>query len=179
MYEIERLDAAGAEAAVPELVALLRDAVDGGASVGFLPPLVEEEAHDYWRKVLGDLRAGTRRLLVVRLNGAIAGSVQLALAAFPNGRHRAEVAKLLVLRAERRQGIGRALLAAVEYEARAAGRRLLVLDTRRGDPAEALYRSHGYVKAGVIPRYVLGPNGTFDDTVVYYHWLNGQQATAS
>jgi hypothetical protein len=33
--------------AVPHLVTLLRDVVDAGASIGFLPPLGEAEARTY------------------------------------------------------------------------------------------------------------------------------------
>ncbi len=42
---------------------------------------------------------------------------------------------------------------AVEALARAEGRTLLTLDTRTGDAAEPLYRSMGYLTAGVIPNY--------------------------
>jgi GNAT superfamily N-acetyltransferase len=50
----------------------------------------------------------------------------------PNASHRAEVQKLLVLRSWRRQGIGLALMTAIEQAARQTGRSLLVLDTRLG-----------------------------------------------
>lgn len=57
----------------------------------------------------------------------------------------------------RRQGIARALMAAVEDEARARGRTLLALDTRTGDAAEPLDRSLGFEFAGVIPGYCRDP----------------------
>jgi len=38
VYRVERLGAGQAEAYLDRLVRLLRDAVAGGASVGFLPP---------------------------------------------------------------------------------------------------------------------------------------------
>jgi hypothetical protein len=43
---IDSLDAAGAARARADLVALLADAVDSGASLGFLPPLDAAEAGD-------------------------------------------------------------------------------------------------------------------------------------
>jgi hypothetical protein len=50
-------------------------------------------------------------------------------------------------------------------------RSLLFLDTREGDPAEALYLKLGYVKAGAIPQYVRNPDGSLHATVVYYKIL--------
>lgn len=41
----------------------------------------------------------------------IVGTAQLALGMRPNGMHRAEVTKVMVLREARREGIGRALMA--------------------------------------------------------------------
>jgi GNAT superfamily N-acetyltransferase len=69
------------------------------------------------------------------------GAVQLDLAERPNALYRAEVMKLFVHRRARRQGIGRILMGAVELAAMEAGRSLLVLDTRKGDPSEQLYLS--------------------------------------
>jgi acetyltransferase len=165
---IERLTGAEATAALPALIDLLRDAVESGASVGFLPPLDRDAARAYWESVVDAVSRGTRILLAARIAAGIVGSVQLDLAQQPNARHRAEVMKLLVLRSARRQGIGRALLAAVESEARHAGRSLLVLDTRRGDAAEQLYRGHGYTEAGIIPRFARGADGLLHDTVFFY-----------
>jgi GNAT superfamily N-acetyltransferase len=89
----------------------------------------------------------------------------------PNGSHRAEVQKLIVARPFRGQGIGAALMTAVEAAAREAGRWLLVLDTRQGDTAERLYRRLGWVEAGVIPDFALNSEGTADATVVFYKRL--------
>ncbi|MDP9313761.1 MAG: GNAT family N-acetyltransferase, partial [Chloroflexota bacterium] len=71
----------------------------------------------------------------------------------------------------RQQGLGRALMLAVELAARQAERSLLVLDTRQGDVAERLYRSLGYVEAGVIPQYARSANGKLDACVFFYKLL--------
>jgi acetyltransferase len=153
------------------LAELLIDAVDSGASVGFLPPLSREDADAYWRTVAGALTAGHRILLAVFDAAGLAGSVQLDLPAMPNGAHRAEVVKLFVHRRARGRGLARALMAAVEAEARQAGRTLLVLDTRAGDAAERLYEAIGYVRAGTIPRYARSASGELHATVFLYRWL--------
>ena len=151
---------------------LLQDVVGGGASVGFLPPLGTDEAAAYWDGVVAALEGGGRRLWIARTaDGGIVGTVQLDLAGQANGRHRAEVIKLMVLSRARRQGIGRLLMEAAEAEARRLGRTTLVLDTRQGDPSEALYRGMGWQSAGTIPRYARSADGTLHTTAFYYKLL--------
>lgn len=169
---VEALAPAVARAAEPALSALLRDAVESGASLGFLPPLAPATAARYWRGVAADVEAGSRVLLAVRATGGvIVGSAQLELAMRENGRHRAEVAKVMVLGAARRQGIGRALMLAAEDHARRLGRSTLVLDTRAGDPSEHLYASVGWQRAGEIPRYARSAGGALHATAFYYKLL--------
>ncbi|MBI1790922.1 MAG: GNAT family N-acetyltransferase [Acidobacteria bacterium] len=165
---IAELDAAQALEWLDPLAELLRDAVESGASIGFLPPLEMDEARRYWREVAEALTAGTRALLVARVDGQLLGAVQLGLETRPNGAHRAEVMKLMVDRRARRRGIGRALMQTAEEAARRLGRSLLVLDTRVGDAAEQLYASMGYLRAGVIPRYAADGAGVRHDTVFFY-----------
>jgi GNAT superfamily N-acetyltransferase len=140
------------------LAGILHAAVHAGASVSFILPFSQDEARAFWQdKVLPVVAGGTRRVLVARDDGEIVGTVQLSLDVPPNQRHRAEVSKLLVHPKARRRGIARALMIALEQVALSEGRTLLTLDTRTGDLAEPLYRSMGYVLAGIIPRYARGP----------------------
>ena len=170
---IEMLGAAEAVRELRGLVGLLKDAVDSGASVGFLPPLAEVEGEAYWRGVVEEVRDGSCVLLGAReADGALIGTAQLLLATRPNGSHRAEVAKVIVHTKARRRGIGRALMLAIEARARGLGRTTLVLDTRRGDPSEGLYTSVGYSLAGVIPRYARSANGALDPSAFYYRLLS-------
>ncbi|HET9109927.1 MAG TPA: GNAT family N-acetyltransferase, partial [Ktedonobacterales bacterium] len=111
---IQRLDASAAEALTPQLVELLRDAVDSGASLGFWRPLADDRALAFWRGVVADVRSDAMRLLVAQRDGEVVGSVQLALSWKQNAARRAEVQKLMVHRMARRQGIGQALMRAVE-----------------------------------------------------------------
>ena len=151
---------------------LLQDVVGGGASVGFLPPLSTDEAAAYWDSVAAALTGGGRRLWIARAtDGGIVGTVHLDLAGQANGRHRAEAIKLMVLSSARRRGIGRLLMEAAEAEARRLGRTTLVLDTRQGDPSEALYRGMGWQPAGTIPRYACSADGTLHTTAFYYKLL--------
>lgn len=157
---IERLDAAAAQAALPGLADLLLDCVEGGASIGFMWPLPRERALAFWRGIADGVARGERVLLVAReAGGRIVGTVQLVTALPDNQPHRADVAKMQVLRAMRRRGIAERLLARLDDEARAAGRTLLVLDAVTGGDAERLYLRLGWQAAGVVPDYALYPDG--------------------
>ncbi len=170
---ITSLSPAEAQAALPQLIELLHDAVDSGAAVGFLPPLAPAEAHQYWQSVVEAMAAGHRVLLVARPPTEIhlLGAVQLDLATRPNALHRAEVSKLLVHRQARRQGLARQLLLALEDEARHLGRTTLTLDTRHGDIAEQLYQGLQYQFSGLIPAYFRNNDGQLHATAVYYKLL--------
>lgn len=170
--EIEALTAVAVQTHQAALVALLQDAVDSGASIGFLPPIAETEAAQYWDAVAAALGEGSRVVLAAHdPELGLVGSGQLELATRANARHRAEVAKVMVHRRARRRGVGRALMLALEEHARRLGRTTLVLDTRQGDPSEDLYRSGGWTFAGAIPRYARSATGAFDATALYFKLL--------
>ncbi|MEQ5839528.1 GNAT family N-acetyltransferase [Paraburkholderia acidicola] len=156
-----------------ELGALLHACVHDGASIGFVLPFNANQSEAFWTSnVLPAVQAGTRMLLVAQQEGKIAGSVQLDYDTMANQPHRAEVRKLLVHPAWRRQGIARALMAELERSAQALGRSLLTLDTRTGDQAEPLYASLGYRTVGVIPGYCLDTvEDRLDATTVMYKTL--------
>jgi GNAT superfamily N-acetyltransferase len=170
---IEPMTDAEVEAERPALVALLRDAVESGASVGFLPPLGDAEAAAYWATVAAGLREGSRVVLAARDGElGLVGSAQLELAMRANAGHRAEVSKVMVHRRARRRGVGRALMLALEDHARRLGRTTLILDTRQGDPSEILYQEVGWTFAGAIPAYARSASGTLDATAYYYKRLD-------
>ena len=160
-----RLDPA-APADLPGLAALLVEAVDGGASVGFLAGVTPEQAVAFWRSALA---APT---LVAELDGRVVGCVQLLPAKLPNGRHRAEVAKLLVHRSARGRGVATALMAHLEDQARAQGRWLLQLDTETGSPAQRLYERLGWQVLGVLPDHAVRPEGGLAPTTFLYRRLD-------
>jgi acetyltransferase len=171
MATIEKLSEERAQADLSELVGLLQDAINNGASLGFFPPLTVPTAEKYWRKTLTEVGDGSRVLLVARENGAITGSVQAELSLKETGPHRAEVQKLMVHTRFRRRGLARALLNALDEEAQQLGRTLLVLDTEWGSEAEKLYPTCGYVRVGEIPQFALKTDRTLVATVVFYKSL--------
>lgn len=171
-YTIVELEAEEAKCRLHELSDILIDAVDSGASVSFMLPPTDAEAAAYWHDVLAAVADGRTILLAALLDNRAVGTVQLCLSTPPNQLHRAEVAKLLVHRAARRQGIGRALMERIEEIARRCDRTLLTLDTWTGSVADRLYCSLGYVRAGKIPGYARLSDGSLGETSIFYKQLN-------
>ncbi len=156
---------------------LLYATIHDGGGIGFLLPHTMAESVAFWRgHVQPSLQDGRLILLIARLGDRIAGSVQLGYDTPANQPHRADVKKLLVHPAHRRQGIARALMAELEQQARKLGRNLLTLDTRTGDHAEPLYRSLGYQTVGIIPGYCLDTieRNKLDSTTIMYKSLGGR-----
>ena len=131
---------------------LLIDAVHSGASIGFLAPVSRETADRYWHGVFASL-GGDRLLWVAEKEGVVVGTVQLSLCDKDNGRHRAEVQKLLGAaccarerhrdapdgRAGSRGKAPRAFAAVPRHAARARTRRTSTATW--GGPARVKYRT--------------------------------------
>ncbi|MEU1420234.1 GNAT family N-acetyltransferase [Kitasatospora sp. NPDC005751] len=173
MYTIERLTADALLDSAEQLAALLADTVADGSSLGFLAPLDPAEATAWWRALAPEVEAGRLLLWVARADadGRIAGTVQLRPAVTANGRHRGEVAKLMVRRADRGQRLAGRLLAALEAAGTGHGLRLLVLDTETGSPAERMYGAAGWTRVGTIPGYATDPAGQLHPTTVFFKAL--------
>jgi GNAT superfamily N-acetyltransferase len=160
------------DAQVQALAALLIDCVEGGASVSFMLPLTHERAQAFWQRVAAGVHDGERALLIAEdAQGAIVGTVQLVLDLPENQPHRADVAKMLVHRSARRQGLAERLMRAAEDTARECGKTMLVLDTVTGGDAERLYTRLGWQRVGSIPDYALWPQGGLCATTVFYRRL--------
>ncbi|MEU8823535.1 GNAT family N-acetyltransferase [Streptomyces sp. NPDC048636] len=170
-HTVDRLTPETFGGSVKGLAALLVDAVDDGASLGFLAPFDRESAAAWWRGQAPAVADGSLLVWVCRDENGINGTVSLALSGKPNGRHRAEILKLMVHRTARGRGLSRVLLATAQSAATAAGVTLLILDTRTGSPAEHVYRSDGWTPYGVVPAYATDPDGTLEDCTFFYKQL--------
>lgn len=152
------------ETLLPGLIDVLRDSVESGASVGFVAPPEPAEAARWWTRSL----AGSDVLTWVAVDegGVAAGTVQLVLPWQDNGRHRGEIVKLMVHRRMRGQGVGGRLLAAAEEEAARLGRWLLMLNTRTGGEAEAIYSKRGWDTVAIVPDFATGTDGRLYPTTL-------------
>jgi GNAT superfamily N-acetyltransferase len=168
LIEIRRLSAAEGHQYLGALADVLLDCVEGGASVSFMASLTKAEAEAFFERVFEGVERGERILLAAFLDSDLLGTVQILTATPPNQPHRADIAKLLVRRSARGQGIAARLMEQAEEASRRAGKTLLVLDTVTGGDAERLYMRMGWTKAGVIPNYALFPDGRPCDTTIFW-----------
>lgn len=93
-----------------------------------------------------------------------------AAVGFSLSRHGFEEEELLlfaVLPQYRGKGIGARLLARFAETAERRGARQLLLEMRRGNPAERLYRSFGFVQIGERPKYYRQANGERLDALTF------------
>lgn len=166
------------DAPLDGLASILIDCVDGGASVSFMRPLKRERALAFWRRVAQGVDTGERALLVAEDADGVCGTVQLVLDLPENQPHRADLAKMLVHRRARRQGLGAALMRSAEAMARDCGKTLLVLDAVTDGDAARLYERLGWQRVGSIPGYALMPDGEPCGTTYYYRDLASLRVSA-
>ncbi|MFJ7158195.1 GNAT family N-acetyltransferase [Streptomyces sp. NPDC101118] len=165
---IQPLSEAALRAQLASLADLTLDTVAGGNSLGFLAGVGHAEAAAWWESLLPAVSDGTLTVWTALDGDRVAGTVSLRRETKPNGRHRAEVNKLMVHRAARGRGLARALLAELERHAAHEGLVLLHLDTETGSPAEGLYRALGWQEAGTVPDFAADPAGVLHPTTIFY-----------
>jgi len=88
----------------------------------------------------------------------------------------AEIKSMHTAQFARRRGVGSAMLKHIISVARASGISRLSLETGSWDyfePAQALYRSHGFVECPPFADYVLDPNSVFMTLEIYEPGLDG------
>jgi GNAT superfamily N-acetyltransferase len=167
---VREIRADDVEPIIDSLSAIMTSCVNEGASIGYLTPFGPKDAEAFWTFVRGTLASGARRMLIAEMRGDITGTVQIGLDMPPNGRHRADVMKLMVHPHARKQGIGKALMLAAEDVARTERRSLLVLDTA-GDEAERLYVALGWTATGKVPAYARSTEGVLEATTIMWKVL--------
>ena len=133
-------------AGVPELISALD---------GYLSSLYPPTSNHFLD--LDQLEQSDIRFFVARREGA-----PLACGALRIASGYGEVKRMYVAPTARGQGLGRAILARIESEARRAGLRLMRLETgNRQAEALALYQSAGYVDCGPFGEYRPDPLSRF------------------
>ena len=171
-HTVHRATPEQAAAAAEALADILLDCVQGGASVSFMWPLPRDKALRFWQGVAQGVARGERALMLATDGeGRIVGTVQLVLAMPDNQPHRADVAKMLVHRRARRQGVAQQLMQVLDEVARHEGRSVLVLDTVTGGDAERLYARSGWQRVGSVPGYALMPDGALCATTFFHKQL--------
>lgn len=171
MTDYKQADAIQLRQRLTQLSDLLQACVVDGASIGFTDPQDREAIDRFWCDRAASLISGESELLIACQHNVVVGTVMINAGGMPNGRHRAEIGKLLVHPRVRRQGIARQLMQRAEQRAQALGKTLLVLDTRSGDVASQLYLSLGWQIAGAIPCYAESIAGELEATTIMFKSL--------
>ena len=131
-----------------------------------------------WRSVVDErryLRALRRHpnaaVLVAEVDGEIVGRLSISRDPHPSSAHVADVG-LMVAAANRRSGVGSALLAAAEEWARKAGISKLELHVfPHNTAAIALYDKLGYEREGHRRNHYRRPDGRFVDAILMAKFL--------
>jgi GNAT superfamily N-acetyltransferase len=130
----------------------IRDAApaDGETIAGLLTQLGYPSEAAAVEARLDRLRIVGDRVVVAEVDGRVAGLAHLQVSpAIERDRPAAKLGALVVDEAQRGQGIGRALVEAMEAEARLRGCELLFLTTaERRDDAHAFYERVGLERSG-------------------------------
>ncbi|MFE9094382.1 GNAT family N-acetyltransferase [Streptomyces sp. NPDC007264] len=110
-------------------------------------------------------RFGPRDHLVAELGGAVVGYIRLGLpTSLECNSHVRQIQGLAVAEEARGAGVGRALLRAVQDEARRRGARRITLRVLgHNTAARALYESEGFVVEGTLPEEFLLDGEYVDD----------------
>lgn len=132
----------------PEVLALIEQL---NAELSAMYP---EPGATHFRLDPDEVAPGRGAFFVARLNGHVVGCGALRL----QEGGAAEIKRMFTLRAARRRGVARALMAALEQAARDLGARRLVLETGvRQVEAVALYGSIGFERIEPFGEYVDSP----------------------
>ena len=167
---VSRLKPTDIDSNLDDLSRMLVDSVADGAAISFMAPLDQAAADRFWvEDVKPAVEKGERHLFGAFVGGRLIGTVQLLVSMPPNQPHRSEISKMIVHPDERRRGLGKALMSEALKSAMEAGKTLVTLDTRTGDVSEALYKSVGFEKAGVIPDFAYDPDGNARHSTTYMY----------
>jgi ribosomal protein S18 acetylase RimI-like enzyme len=155
-----------------DLCEATESAIVEGGGFGWLKPPARQVLESYWK---GVLLVPERRLVVGRLDGIIAGSVQLSKAPRNNEAQAfaGTLTSAFVAPWARGRGIGRGVVLTIERLARELGLSVLNLDLRDTQQAAiGLYESLGYRRWGTHPCYAF-VEGRIVPGHYYYKRLDG------
>ena len=160
------------EVSAPALVRILIEAVQAGASLGFMQNLGAEIALAFWQGAFEKIESGEVVIFAAFSGKVLIATTTLRLTTPSNQPHRGEICKVIVAPSHQGLGVGKALMKAAEIAAVEAGKNLLTLDTESESGAEFFYLSLGWLKVGEIPRYALSPSGDLHPTSIFYKEFN-------
>jgi GNAT superfamily N-acetyltransferase len=155
---------------INQLSHLLADSISQGSSIGFLNPTPLTELGAFWRSEFEKLHHQSF-IILARLDNVIVGTVIISREQRANGRHRAELRKLMVASAHQRKGIGSELEQKACLHSRQQGITLLYLDSATDFLVAETYEKWGWTRVGSIPNYATDASGSLVATTYFYKEL--------
>ena len=156
---------------LPQLSQMAVEAADDGVPVHFADCISDNDPENYWREISQGMAGGKLAVLGALEGGKLLGSLSLCLNTPPNQAHCTRLRSMLVRSAMQRRGIGSALLAVAEAEARNRERWLMLAETVSGSPAAKLFTRAGWEKVGDVPAMVTLPHGGLAPGTIYFKRL--------
>lgn len=136
-----------------ELAIATEDAIRDGIGFHWMAPPMRETLEGYWR---GVLMVPSRCLFVAKLDGVLAGSIQLVrpTKTKETSAFAASIEAHFVAPWARGHGLAPMLLDAAEREAAKEGFSVINISVRETQArALQVYREHGYIEWGTMPYY--------------------------
>lgn len=165
----ERLTAVN-QADTASLCEATEDAIREGIGFNWIAAPAREVLESYWK---GVIVVPARELFVGRLDGVIAGAIQLVKppASKQSQAFSARITNHFVAPWARGHGLAVELLTLAEREAQREGFRVVTLEVRETQQrAIEIYESHGYQRWGELPYYEM-VNGRMLSGYFYYKTL--------
>jgi GNAT superfamily N-acetyltransferase len=147
------------------------DVSNAGGAVGFVPPVAPEDVEPALEHLLEGLRTRGDVLVVLTVDGEVAGFAGLVTSAHVLKKHWATVLRVQVHPAYQGRGLGRTLMQGVHDAARRCGWEFLHLTVRGGTGIQAFYARLGYVEVGRIPDALRVAPGDDRDEISMIHRL--------
>jgi GNAT superfamily N-acetyltransferase len=147
------------------------DVSNAGGAVGFVPPVTPEDVEPALEHLLEGLRTRGDVLVVLTVDGALAGFAGLVTSAHVLKKHWATVLRVQIHPDYQKRGLGRMLVQGVHDVARRHGWEFLHLTVRGGTGIQAFYARLGYVEVGRIPDALRVAPGDDRDEISMIHRL--------
>jgi ribosomal protein S18 acetylase RimI-like enzyme len=141
------------DAEIDQLVVATEDAIRDGIGFNWLTPPMRETLESYYK---GVVMVPARSLIVARLDGVVAGAIQLVRPSKTkeSSAFAATIEAHFVAPWARGHGLAGMLLGAAEREAAKDGFSVINLSVRETQTrALEIYRGHGYSEWGTMPYY--------------------------
>ncbi|CCG05644.1 GNAT family N-acetyltransferase [Blastococcus saxobsidens] len=149
-----------------ELLRCWVDVTNAGGSVGFVPPVTEDDVTPLLDKLLEGVHSTRDVLALLTVRGDVAGFASVVGSLSPLRRHWGTVLRVQVHPSRQGAGLGRVLMDGVHRIARERGWEFLHLTARGGTGLDAFYRGLGYQEVGRLPGAIRVAPGDDRDEIV-------------